>query len=277
MEIVQLIKPMYKCQDVPMLVFDKRCPNPCLYCGFYGYQFSEENTLASGLENVIKKTAEFKGAYFSPTTDCFLKENIELTHYLLEEIWELNPTWVPLLITKQIIPKKTLDLLIENKDRLVLQISIPIVNDEVVQIIEPGSAKILDRLEMIKNLIDLGLKVICVVMPYFGFEEPKFLAETLKNFGIERVITATGVLTESTKKRMFNSTSEKVRKIVDSFAKTKGKYILEKNERVKILSDLIFFLKDRGIKCKICTCDNHDLEDTNLPLCHKFNHKNFKS
>jgi len=276
MNEIQLIKPMYKCQDIPILVFGKRCPNPCLYCGFYGYQFPEDNVIASGLENVIKKVSEFKGIYISPVTDCFLPENSPMTHEILEEVWKLNRNWVPLVITKQIIPAKTIDLLVKNKDRLVLQVSIPTIDEEITQVLEPGSASICDRLEMISNLTSLGIKVICVVMPYFQFDDPNTFAQTLKNVGVERVITATGILIEVTKSKMSHSSNEDIKEMTKLFSSIRDKYILPKETRIEILSELFSSLKNYGIKCKICTCDNHDLEDTNLPLCHQFNHKNFK-
>lgn len=273
---IQLIKPMYKCQDVPILVFSKRCPNPCLYCGFYGYQFPEDNIIASGLENVIKKASKFKGIYISPVTDCFLPKNSEVTQEILEKVWKLNHDWIPLVITKQIIPEKTIDLVVKNKDRIVLQISIPTIDEEIAQILEPGSASVHDRLTMIEKLTSLGVKVICVVMPYFGFDDPNIFAQTLKKAGVERVITATGVLIEVTKKKMFNSSNCDIKEITKLFSTIRDKYIIPKAIRTKILSMLVVSLNDYEIKCKICTCDNHDLEDTNLPLCKKFNHKNFK-
>lgn len=275
MKEIKLIRPMYRCQDVPILVFSKRCPNPCLYCGFYGYQFPEDNVIASGLENVISKASEFKSIYISPVTDCFLPENCGITYEILDKVWQLNPRWTPLVITKQIIPRKTIDLLVRNRDRVVLQVSIPTMNEEIAKVLEPGSPSIYGRLEMIRTLIDLGIKVICVAMPYFGFDDPNIFAQTLKKVGVKRVITATGILTEATKMKMFSSFSGDIKEMTKLFSQIKNKYILPKETRIVILSKFVSSLKDHGIKCKVCTCDNHDMEDTNLPLCHKFNHKNF--
>lgn len=274
---VRLIKPMYKCQDIPILVFSRRCPNPCLYCGFYGYQFSEKSVIASGIEEVIQKASEFKGIYISPITDCFLSEICDITHKILEKGWQLNPDWVPLVITKQIIPERTIDLFFQNKDRLVLQVSVPTIDERIAKILEPGSAKIFDRFVMIERLINSGIKVICVAMPYFGFDNTDIFAQTLKSVGIERVITATGILSKITKKKMLYSFDRNnIREMTKLFSQTKSRYILPKETRIEMLSSFVFSLKNYGIKCKVCTCDNHDLEDTNLPLCHQFNHKNFK-
>jgi DNA repair photolyase len=276
MSTIKLIKSMYKCQDVPIVVFGTRCPSPCLYCGLKNYQFDKGLVIAEGLDDVIKMASKFKGAYLSPVTDCFLPENCDLTHYILEETWKLNPVWVPLVITKQIIPNKTLDLLSKNKDRLVLQISVPTLNGEIAKNLEPGSATIYQRLEMINNLTNIGINVICVVMPYFEFDDPALFAQNLSRVGVKRVITATGVLTEETIKRMLHSTKEEIKEKVESYSFIHGgKYYCSKERRIKMLSILVSNLNNFGIRTKVCTSDNHDLEDTSLPLCHNFNHKNF--
>ena len=227
MKKVSLISPMYKCQDVPMVILGERCSSPCLYCGLQKYHFPEESIIAFGVENVIKEMSKFKGAYFSPVTDCFLPENTESIHYLLEETWKLNPNWVPLVITKQIIPDKTIDLFVKNKDRLVLQISVPIINEEIAMILEPGSISISKRLEMIKNLTSRGVEVITVAMPYFGFDDPIFFARSLLVAGVKRVITATGVLVEGTRRRMLESQNEEIIGVVSKISFVRGqKYIL---------------------------------------------------
>lgn len=270
---------MYPCQNVPIIVFDNRCYKPCLYCGLYEYKFSEEKIIASGVDDVIKEMSKYRGAYLSPVTDCFLPGNREITHNLLKETWKLNPKWVSLVNTKQIIPSKTIELLIENKNSVVLQISLPSINEEMISILEPGSAPVTKRIEMIGTLIDRGLRVIVVAMPWFGFDEPEKFAQKIAEVNVRKVIISNGILTKRQMLRMINSGNEKIKKIAESVCivkeATNNGYVLPKIQRVKSLNDFCFSVERFGIKCKVCISDNHDLGDTSLPLCGEFVHKNF--
>ncbi|NVN97005.1 hypothetical protein HXX01_02115 [Candidatus Nomurabacteria bacterium] len=183
MKEVMLIKSMYPCQDIPAVIFSKRCPSPCLYCGLYNYEFSEEKTLAIGVEDVITEMGKYKGAYLSPVTDCFLPENCDLAHYLLEETWRLNKSWVPLVNTKQIIPESTIRLFIQNKERLVLQVSVSTTDEEIVSVLEPGSASVANRFEVIKKLTSAGVPVIVVVMPWFDLGNTEDLVQKVFDSG----------------------------------------------------------------------------------------------
>ena len=281
-----ITKSMYPCQNIPTVIFGNRCLKQCLYCELYKYHFSEEkiilNSGGSGsfLKPLVDILSKYKGAYFSPVTDCFLQENSRLTHYYLEETWKLNPNWVPLIVTKQVIPSKTINLIIKNKHRLVLQISVPSTNAKIVSIMEPGCASIEERLKMIKGLTDNEVPVIVVIMPWFDLDKPENLAEKLFKAGISRTIIANGILTKKTKQKMLNSENAKLKQIAESVCyieeATSNGLVLPKEKRVESLARLIKALNNLGIKTKVCISDNHDLGNTDLPLCGGFKHHNFK-
>ena len=277
---IKLIQSMYPCQDVPVIVFGKRCPNPCLYCGLQKYQFPTEKTIALGKENVIEEMSKYKSTYFVPVTDCFLSENSELTHFLLEKTWKINPNWVPLINTKQIIPEKTIQLLIQNKKQVVVQISIPSSDEKIISILEPGSASISQRLEVIKKLTSARVPVITVIMPWFDLGNTEDLAEKISKAGVLRVIISNGILTRETKNRMINSGDQQLVQIAESvcFLKeaTEKGLVIPREARIKSLTKLIDAFNNLGIKVKVCVSDNHDLGDSGLPLCGKFKHHNFK-
>jgi len=274
---MKLAKGMYSCQDVPVIIFDHGCTNPCLYCGLSNRLFTEETIIATGLENIVKELINFKGVYLSPTSDCFLPQNAELTHSLLEEIWKQKETFTPLVITKQIIPDKTIKLFIRNKHRLVLQISIPSAAEKIVSILEPGSAPVSKRLEMIKKLTDSGIPIIAVSMPWFNLDDDiNSLPNALAKTGVLRTIVATGVLTNRQKQRMIDSGEEKIKAaalLIDN--QTNNGYTLSLEEKILTLKKITTAFISAGIKPVICTADNHDLEGNNLPLCVKFKHHNF--
>ena len=281
MKTIKLVQSVYPCQDIPCIVFEKRCTKPCLYCGLYKYQFPNETIITEGVENVIKEMIKYKGTYFSPVTDCFLPENSELTHHLIEETWKVNPNWVPLVNTKQEIPEKTIALFIKNKHRLVLQISIPSSEKKIVSLLEPGSILVSKRFEMIKKLTANGVPVIVVIMPWFDLDQPEQFAKKLSGAGVLRVSVANGVLTEKTKQRMLNSGDEQLKQIAESvcFIKeaTEKGLVLPREKRIESLSKMVKVLENFGIKVRVCISDNHDLGETELPLCGKFKHHNFKT
>lgn len=274
---MKLAKGMYPCQDVPVIIFDQGCSKPCLYCGLSNRVFSEETIIATGLENILAEVINFKGVYLSPTSDCFLPQNAELTHSLLEQVWKRKELFTPLVITKQIIPNKTIKLFIKNKHRLVLQVSVPSANEEVISILEPGSALISERLKMIKKLTEAGIPVIAVAMPWFNLDSDiNALPNALANVGVLRAIVATGVLTNRQKQRMINSGNKQIENAAFLIrGSTSNGYVLPIEEKVLMLKKITEVFSKAKIKSVVCTSDNHDLDGNELPLCTKFKHHNF--
>jgi len=282
---VKLVKSMYPCQDVPVIVFKNRCPKPCLYCDLSQRVFSSKEIIAVGLEEVLNKLKDFKGAYFSAVSDCFIKDNKKFTHYLIENIWKIRNDFVPLIVTKQVIPTKTIQLFVKNKHRIVVQISIPSVNNKLISILEPGAASISERLRMIKKFTKMGVPVIAVVMPWLDIygknETIEDLPKKLSKAGILRCIIGTVVLTEQQKEKLINSSNKLILKAVDKMTlvkrvTTKIGYTMPFEERVLVFEELIKVFDRYNIKSRICTADNLDLiGKTSLPLCTKFRHPNF--
>ena len=282
---INLVKPMYPCQNVPVIVFGNRCPNPCLYCDLYQRKFSNNEIIASGLKDVIKKLGDFKGAYFSAVTDCSLEKNRNHTHHLLENIWKIKKKFVPLIVTKQVIPQKTMKLLIKNRHRSVLQISIPSLNDRLISVLEPGTASVLERLETIKRLTEAGVPVIAVIMPWLDvYEENESiedLPKELEKAGILRCIIGTGVLPEKQRQKMIESRDKLVIKAVKKMTEiekvtTKTGVTIPLEKRIVSFRKLIKAFNKFGIKARICGADNLDLiNNTKLPLCTKFKHPLF--
>ena len=284
---VKLVKPMYPCQDVPVVVFSNRCNKPCLYCDLYQKEFTKDEIITVGIENVIQKAAEFKGAYFSAITDCFLKNNQKVTHNIIEKIWVINERFVPLIVTKQTIPEETCELIIKNKHRLVLQISIPSVNERLVSILEPGSASVAERIKMISRLTKAGVPVIAVVMPWFDvYEENESiedLPKTLADAGIKRCIIGTGVLPNKQREKILATNNTLMVKAVKKMTQTelvttKTGDTLPIEERIFAFKKLIGAFNKNNIKARVCTADNPDLMHVNKNLlCFQFKHKLLKT
>jgi len=277
---------MYPCQAVPVVVFGKRCPKPCLYCDLHRKQFDSDQIIVSGRKEVLKNLQKFKGTYFSAVADCFLPANCDLTHYLLEHVWKRKEDFVPLIVTKQVIPNKSIKLLITNKHRVVVQISLPSLNQRLLSLLEPGAAPIIKRLEIIRKLIRGGVPVIVVVMPWFDIYEKnesiEDLPRVLSGIGVKRCIIGTGVLPEPQKQRIVDLNDKLILKAISKMTAvrqvtTKLGYTLPFRKRILAFQRLINAFHKFGIKARICTADNLDLiNKTKLPLCTEFRHNLFR-
>ncbi len=284
---VMLVKPIYPCQNVPVVVFSKRCPKPCLYCDLCKRDFPKNAILASGKKAVLEKLKKSKGAYFSAVSDCFLPTNRELTHNIIKNVWKAKPNFVPLIVTKQSIPQKTINLFIKNKQRIVMQISTPSLNNKLLSILEPGGASVSKRLKTIEKLTKGGVSVTAVVMPWFNIytenENITDLPKELAKVGVTRCIIGTGVLPPNQRQKMINTNNKAIQYAVKQMTEerkvtTKIGYTLPIKERILLFSELISAFSKFGIKARICTADNADLIDkVKLPLCTKFKHPYFLS
>ncbi len=278
METIRLIKSMYPCQDVPIIDFGHGCKKPCLYCGLNGREFASDKVLASGMDDIIKNIdlGICKGFYLSPTSDCFSPENAKMSHELLERAWFTKEDIVPLVITKQKIPDKTIELLIKNKHHLVLQISVPDIDEELVKILEPGSALVTERLANIKTLTENGVKVIAVIMPWFNLSSINGLGLALGVNGVKRAIIATAVMNNEARMRMRDSENTQISVRAKWLKDGEGNFLtFTKEYRTIMLKKAIHKLDWYNIKTVVCTSDNHDLDVGELPLCTQFKHPFF--
>lgn len=278
---VKLIKSMYPCQDMPVVVLENRCPKPCLYCDLCSKKCTTDETIAVGTKDVLEKLKNYEKAYFSAVTDCFLEKNKNITHNLLKNIWKIKKGFTPLVITKQIIPKKTIKLLIENKKHANVFVSLPSLNDRLLSLLEPGAAPVAKRLATIEKLTSKGVRVVAVIMPWFNIYEEheniEDLPKELARVGVKDCVVGTGVLPEIQKQKFLNTKNKAIIEAVagmtdEKKVTTKTGYTIPFKKRIKVFKKLIKALSKYGIKDRICTADNPDLiNNTDLPLCTKSN------
>jgi DNA repair photolyase len=160
------------------------CNVKCIYCGLSD---SNKKTQCVNIDEFIRQTPDVKGIYLSPNTDAFSKICADTTHKILE-------TYLPkgikfLLITKNVIPQKTIQLLAKYPQQITVKVSLARTNQEIIKYIEPGAASATERLQTMKSLVDAGLKVQALLMPlYPGVDDDE---ETITDI-IDK-IKATGV------------------------------------------------------------------------------------
>lgn len=283
---VALVKSDYPCMGDSFLGIDfpnYRCKKPCVYCGLFKYD-SRERFITTGFKSVVSYLANnsVDGIYLSPYTDAFSKELSSLSHELLSQV--LVSGLVVLTNTKQKIPDKTIDLLSEYSNQVIVQVSIPSLNEKLITEYEPGSASVKDRLETIKKLSEGGVSVTGLIMPWlnsYGLNESiNDLPKELRKVGIKRVIASTGTFTNGTLNRLKKcKTSELKLSASKHTIKQKtligeGKTLQNKISAYSLLQDAC---ENEGLKFRVCgTALNPDLlnsKDLPFKVCNKIRHR----
>lgn len=145
------------------------CNAGCLYCSLAkNKEYSEKLSIKHLLTD---NNPLPKGVYLSPNSDPFDKLASELTHELLSYYL---PKGVSFLInTKNKIPDKTISLLAKYKNKVIPQISIARLDQDITDYLEPNTSSIIDRLETIAKLSKAGLPVRVLMIPLFPDTDDK--------------------------------------------------------------------------------------------------------
>lgn len=275
---VNLVKTTYPCMPFPMIEFGKYCKNPCIYCGLKSVRAPEDKIITKGLENTINEINEnYIGAYISPTADGFSQYTKDITYRLLEGILPYGK--IPLIITKQQIPKKTIDLLVKYKNLPIVQVSIPTLDESLAKQYEPGSASIKERLRTMEKLAKSGISTIGLVIPWLGDIENSYeLLSAIKNAGAKKCIASLGIFTEETKNKMKTSNNQQLIKIQKDF-NTQSEILmgqgltLPEERRIKLYKKLIGVGDKIDLNVIICkTALNPSLTKDKVKICDKFKH-----
>jgi len=283
---MNLIASEYPCmgETFPGIDYSQsRCVKKCLYCGLSGYN-TNEKMIASGYNAVVDElsSGKYKGVYISPYTDAFLSKNKAKTHKLLVDI--LSKGLVALLNTKQVIPTNTIDVLEEYKRQIIVQYSLPSINDELIKRYEPGCANVKERLSTIKKITDKNIPVIGLVIPwpdvYSKDETINDLPRAMAHAGIKKVIASAGTFTYGCIGRLRNSGNELLKQAASKSDSPNHILLGEGNilrNKVNAYERLHVAFKDVGIKFNICgTALNPDLIEKQglmFEVCTKIKHR----
>lgn len=152
-----------QCIDKYELDITDNCDVRCRYCSLKNKENDRlgANILSWNIPADIKQ----KGIYLSPNSDPFSKRARNITHEVLARFL---PKGVPfLIITKNEISQRTIDLLAQYPSQIYVQVSISRLDDVLNAYIEPGAASAADRLNTISKLIAAGIRVTPILMPLF--------------------------------------------------------------------------------------------------------------
>jgi DNA repair photolyase len=175
------------------------CAHDCIYCYARGYStFPGENKviiykdLVEKLEvELARKKTKPHAIYFSPSSDIFqpVPEVLEISHAILKFL--LGKGIGIALLTKGEIPESTLRLLLQNADKVKVQVGI-ITHDEAVRsVFEPGAASIDTRLRQMAAMAAGGIAVEARIVPILpGITDTlgaiESLVEAVSRAGIRR-------------------------------------------------------------------------------------------
>jgi DNA repair photolyase len=189
---------------IPCINLTSGCAHECLYCYARGYSlFPGENrviiykNILERLKNEIgRKKIKPTVVYFSPSSDIFqpVPEVLELGHSVLEFLLSSNIRVA--LLTKGIIPAKTLDLLLYHTDKVKVQIGIITHNDNIRRVFEPKAAGINERLRQMKVLVDGRIAVEARIVPVIpgltdSWDDINYLLNAFSKAGVKRAALST--------------------------------------------------------------------------------------
>jgi DNA repair photolyase len=234
------------------------CQHQCLYC-----HFSD----AQKLRYRMNEYPEY--IYLSFSTDPFGKNVKEQAHCLLERLLVYGTK--VLILTKSIIPDKTILLLRDFRDQLQVQMSIPSLNSKRNSILEPGAPNAEARIENLKKLIRDGISAVARLDPLFPQVDDSndSLVKIIKKFkqiGTQNLIASYALIT----KRIYNvlDKNEFIRpslnvmhEFTPSVAKTLTYSVdfIYKLEKYKYISELC---KSLGIYFHVCSCKDLRFQST---------------
>lgn len=144
------------------------CSFGCLYCPFEDIEKRRrgvERPTAVDLSPLVDLRAPSR-LYLSGASDAFAPQAAPLTHALLERVLPEGTSVV--IVTKGIIPERTLDLLADHRAQIEgIAVGVTSLDDERNRVVEPGCPPARDRLENVNRIADRRLTAALRVDPMF--------------------------------------------------------------------------------------------------------------
>ncbi len=268
---------------MPTINLTTGCAHDCAYCYIQGYRAYPdqgsivlyENTITRLEEELRRMDRRPAAVFFSPSSDIFqpVPEVLEMAHDVLDLL--LREGIGVSILTKGVIPRKTLTLLARYADLVRLQVGI-ITTDEAVAVqFEAGAAGARLRIEQIRQLVASGISVEARVNPILpevtdGDEALGALFQQLSNAGIGRAAASILFLRPAIVAALRRSVpQETLRPLLTVYAgnervpirtgKPSAVRALPQSLRERILHRVRDVAAVRGISVSTCACKNPDL------------------
>ena len=266
------------------------CIHGCAYCYIRGYSQYPGDEAVVVYQNIAEKVeAELKrkrkrpvAVYFCPSSDAFMcvDEVLEQSYKTMEIL--LNQNIGVQFVTKGVISSRFIKLFSRYPNLVSGQIGLTTCDDGLNSVIEPHASSAKQRLNDLKQLIDVGVKASLRVDPLiYGVTD---LDEDLHQLFSNARLSGVG---EATVSYLFlrpgiigslrrNIKDEKIlKKILDPFNQSKKTMIrgsgtnsetLPVKVREKELGRVRSIAKEHGIEVRICGCKNSDITSSKCHL-----------
>lgn len=160
---------------IPTVNVSSGCAHGCIYCYARGYRsfpgdskvVMYTNTVEKIEHELLLRKTKPRVVYFSSSSDLFqpIPEILDISHSLLELLFSKGIGVA--LVTKGIIPERTMWILLQNADMVKAQIGLITHDDTIRQLFEPNAASTEDRLLQMSIMctggIDIGARIIPII------------------------------------------------------------------------------------------------------------------
>lgn len=200
------------------------CSHGCLYCDgraekyFVQGDFTKDIQVRSYLPSLVKKQVPLlreKGSICigSGITDAYqpCEKKEELTRSCLQIIVE-NQKRPVVLLTKNDLILRDIDILssINKQSRVLIMVSLTMLNDDIRKIIEPGASSVQGRLKVIEAFKEAGCAVGVLAMPFLpnitdSEKDIKELFTKLKSLNVDFIMPGGLTLRPGRQKDLFFS------------------------------------------------------------------------
>lgn len=153
--------------NLPTVNISAGCAHNCVYCYSKGYSIYPGDNFVEVYENMAARIADElthkrkkpTAIYFCPSCDPFqpLPEIQHLTFEVMKIILE-NDIDVQ-FVTKGKISKEIFDLFKKHSSKIAGQIGLISIDENILSIFEPNAANLSQRINQLKKLIEIGIKM----------------------------------------------------------------------------------------------------------------------
>jgi len=268
---------------LPTINLTAGCAHNCLYCYARGYsQHPGENTVTVYTNTLARLQSELPrkrrrpmAVYFSPSSDVFqpVPEVLDMAYGIFDYLFKQGLGVA--ILTKGLIPRRHMDLLVANAKQLHIGIGLTTLNERIWKSFEPNTAKPRERLEQAAALIAAGARHqirLDPILPGVTDDEDNLrqVIVASSRIGAKRIAFAAAFLRRpiiaSLKRRLADR--EMLDRLLEHYedavwTKLRGagtKALIPSVQKRRTLYDRVLDLaREHGIQAHLCACKNADI------------------
>lgn len=272
---------------IPTINITASCAHQCLYCYGRGYSTSpggESVHLYSNLLERLKTELPRKRrrpdrVYFCPSCDAFqpIPAVRETTAAVMEFLLASGVSVA--FLTKGRISRRCMELFGRYPRRVYAQIGLISLDQDLLDVLEPGAAMAEERLKQMAELARLGIRVSARVDPILpGLtdtnDQLSALFSRLRKAGVGEVAISYLFLRPRIKAVLAEQEDDDLVGVLNHYEKPDRLYLNISRSRIDALpaefrqanyQRITRLAESFGLRCRICGCKNHDITDS---TCH---------